>query len=32
VQQKFSQRLQKKGFRDVEIPALHQEIGLGTLK
>jgi metallo-beta-lactamase family protein len=32
VQQKFSQRLQRKGFKDVEIPAQHQEIGLGTLK
>lgn len=31
VQQKFSQRLQRKGFRDVEIPAQHQEIGLGAL-
>jgi metallo-beta-lactamase family protein len=31
VQQKFSQRLQRKGFRDVEIPLQHQEIGLGTL-
>jgi metallo-beta-lactamase family protein len=32
VQQKFSQRLQRKGFKDVEIPDRHQEIGLGTLK
>lgn len=32
VQQKFSQRLQRKGFRDVEIPAQHQSIGLGDLK
>lgn len=32
VQQKFSQRLQKKGFRDIEIPEQHQEIGLGTLR
>jgi metallo-beta-lactamase family protein len=32
VQQKFSQRLQRKGFKDVEIPDQHQEIGLGTLK
>ncbi|MFA6059912.1 MAG: MBL fold metallo-hydrolase [Taibaiella sp.] len=31
VQQKFSQRLQRKGFKDVEIPVQHQEIGLGTL-
>ncbi|WP_118974621.1 MBL fold metallo-hydrolase [Taibaiella koreensis] len=31
VQQKFSQRLQRKGFRDVEIPAQHQSIGLGDL-
>lgn len=30
VQQKFSQRLQRKGFRDVEIPVQHQEIGLGN--
>ncbi len=32
VQQKFSQRLQRKGFLDVEIPAQHQSIGLGDLK
>ena len=29
VQKNFSDRLIKKGFLDVEIPALHQEIGLG---
>ncbi len=29
VQQKFRNRLVRKGFADVEIPALHQEIGLG---
>lgn len=31
VQIKFKDRLIKKGFRDVEIPARHQEIGLGDL-
>jgi metallo-beta-lactamase family protein len=30
VQQAFRDRLLKKGFRDIEIPALHQEIGLGN--
>ncbi|MCB0699008.1 MAG: MBL fold metallo-hydrolase [Chitinophagales bacterium] len=29
VQVKFRNRLLRKGFHDVEIPALHQEIGLG---
>jgi metallo-beta-lactamase family protein len=29
VQQEFRERLLKKGFRDIEIPSLHQEIGLG---
>ena len=29
VQQRFRERLLKKGFADVEIPELHQEIGLG---
>jgi metallo-beta-lactamase family protein len=29
VQQHFKSRLLKKGFRDVEIPFQHQEIGLG---
>lgn len=29
VQQKFRDKLQKKGFTDVEIPDLHQETGLG---
>ena len=29
VQQEFRERLLKKGFLDIEIPALHQEIGLG---
>lgn len=29
VQQDFRDRLVKKGFQDVEIPAMHQEIGLG---
>jgi len=32
VQQKFSQRLQRKGFLDVEIPSRHQSIGLGGLE
>jgi metallo-beta-lactamase family protein len=31
VQIKFRDRLLKKGFRDIEIPAMHQEIGLGDL-
>jgi metallo-beta-lactamase family protein len=31
VQQKFRERLHRKGFLDIEIPALHQEIGLGDL-
>ena len=31
VQVNFKQRLIRKGFRDVEIPAQHQEIGLGEL-
>ena len=31
VQQDFRERLLKKGFRDIEIPSLHQEIGLGEL-
>lgn len=30
VQIKFRERLLRKGFMDVEIPALHQEIGLGN--
>lgn len=30
VQQDFKQRLIRKGFADVEIPELHQEIGLGN--
>lgn len=29
VQQAFKQRLMRKGFQDVEIPSMHQEIGLG---
>ena len=29
VQQDFKQKLMRKGFSDVEIPSLHQEIGLG---
>lgn len=29
VQLNFKERLLRKGFRDVEVPALHQEIGLG---
>ncbi|MBO9573869.1 MAG: MBL fold metallo-hydrolase, partial [Chitinophagaceae bacterium] len=29
VQQRFRERLLKKGFADVQIPELHQEIGLG---
>ncbi|MBS1973612.1 MAG: MBL fold metallo-hydrolase, partial [Bacteroidetes bacterium] len=29
VQQAFKERLLKKGFMDVEIPALHYEVGLG---
>jgi metallo-beta-lactamase family protein len=29
VQQDFKQKLMRKGFTDVEIPSLHQEIGLG---
>ena len=29
VQQEFQRRLIKKGFADVEIPALHSEVGLG---
>jgi len=31
VQIKFRDWLLKKGFRDIEIPSLHQEIGLGSL-
>jgi metallo-beta-lactamase family protein len=31
VQVHFQERLHKKGFRDVFIPHLHEEIGLGTL-
>jgi len=31
VQQDFRERLLKKGFRDIEIPSRHQEIGLGDL-
>ncbi len=31
VQKGFSRRLQRKGFRDIEIPAQHQAIGLGNL-
>jgi metallo-beta-lactamase family protein len=31
VQQRFKERLLQKGFSDVEIPALHEEIGLGGL-
>lgn len=31
VQQKFSRRLQRKGFLDIEIPDQHQSIGLGGL-
>lgn len=29
VQQAFRDKLLKKGFRDIEIPALHQQVGLG---
>ena len=29
TQLEFRDRLLKKGFRDIEIPSLHQEIGLG---
>ncbi|MDR2682383.1 MAG: hypothetical protein LBB64_00760 [Dysgonamonadaceae bacterium] len=29
VQTEFKRRLLKKGFRDVEIPELHQEFGIG---
>jgi metallo-beta-lactamase family protein len=29
VQQEFRNRLMKKGFKDVKIPALHEEVGLG---
>lgn len=32
VQLQFQQRLLRKGFRDVEIPAQHQEIGLGKME
>jgi metallo-beta-lactamase family protein len=28
VQDEFKKRLLKKGFRDVEVPELHQEFGL----
>lgn len=31
VQARFRDKLIKKGFRDIEIPDLHQEIGLGSL-
>jgi metallo-beta-lactamase family protein len=31
VQQRFSERLRRKGFHDVIIPQRHQEIGLGNL-
>lgn len=31
VQQRFAERLRRKGFRDVEIPEQHQEIGLGNI-
>ena len=31
VQQRFKEKLQKKGFRDIEIPALHEEVGLGVI-
>jgi len=31
VQQRFAERLRRKGFADVEIPSQHQEIGLGKL-
>lgn len=31
VQEKFRNRLLRKGFRDVVIPAMHEEIGLGDL-
>ncbi len=31
VQQQFSERLRRKGFMDVIIPDLHQQIGLGNL-
>lgn len=31
VQVKFRERLLRKGFTDIEIPALHQEIGMGSL-
>lgn len=30
VQQKFRDRLLRKGFTDVQIPALHEEVGLGN--
>jgi metallo-beta-lactamase family protein len=29
VQQRFSEKLMRKGFADVHIPALHEEVGLG---
>jgi metallo-beta-lactamase family protein len=32
VQQKFKDRLVRKGFMDVEIPSQHQEIGLGKME
>ncbi|MBL7718039.1 MAG: MBL fold metallo-hydrolase [Flavipsychrobacter sp.] len=32
VQEAFRQRLIRKGFLDVEIPSLHQEIGLGKME
>ncbi len=32
VQQRFSERLRRKGFHDVMIPQRHQEIGLGNLE
>lgn len=32
VQQKFSRRLQRKGFTDIIIPEQHQSVGLGDLK
>lgn len=31
VQQKFSEKLRNKGFMDVEIPSLHEEVGLGVI-
>jgi len=31
VQARFRERLIRKGFIDVQIPDMHQEIGLGTL-